>query len=201
MPRSSTRRSAVLALAAAGSSPPRRRDQWLLDAQCPDGGWPYDAPYAPGDGRRALRPRVRRTTSSPPTRTRRRTSCRRWRPRAHVRVHRRPVRVLRRDPRPGQATVGRYTSAFSDRRELDRAGDPGLHRRRRAGPGRRRSERCAHCSIRRAAAGPTPGTATRRATRTWAPRSARCSASCQQPLPLARDGRGAGAGDPGLRIA
>ena len=39
---------AVLALEAAGLEPSRRVTGWLLDAQCPAGGWSYDAPYDPG---------------------------------------------------------------------------------------------------------------------------------------------------------
>ena len=39
---------AVLALEAAGVRPARDVTRWLLDAQCPVGGWSYDLPYAPG---------------------------------------------------------------------------------------------------------------------------------------------------------
>ncbi|MEA2581597.1 MAG: hypothetical protein QOE83_2489 [Actinomycetota bacterium] len=35
----------VLALESAGAPPPSRAYAWLLTAQCPDGGWSYDAPY------------------------------------------------------------------------------------------------------------------------------------------------------------
>ena len=35
----------VLALEAAGVTPPARAYEWLISAQCPDGGWAYDAPY------------------------------------------------------------------------------------------------------------------------------------------------------------
>ena len=38
----------VLAIEAAGVKPATSVTNWLLDAQCPDGGWSYDAPYAPG---------------------------------------------------------------------------------------------------------------------------------------------------------
>lgn len=38
----------VLAIEAAGVKPATSVTRWLLDAQCPDGGWSYDAPYAPG---------------------------------------------------------------------------------------------------------------------------------------------------------
>ena len=37
----------VLALEAAGANPPARASAWLVAAQCPDGGWSYDAPYDP----------------------------------------------------------------------------------------------------------------------------------------------------------
>jgi hypothetical protein len=37
----------VLALEAAGTRLPARSYAWLIDAQCPDGGWAYDAPYDP----------------------------------------------------------------------------------------------------------------------------------------------------------
>lgn len=37
----------VLALEAAGAKPPARAYAWLVSAQCPDGGWSYDAPYNP----------------------------------------------------------------------------------------------------------------------------------------------------------
>ncbi|MEP7060732.1 MAG: hypothetical protein ABI828_08370 [Actinomycetota bacterium] len=37
----------VLALEAAGAQPPARAYAWLIKAQCPDGGWAYDAPYNP----------------------------------------------------------------------------------------------------------------------------------------------------------
>ncbi len=37
----------VLALEAAGAKPPARAYAWLIGAQCPDGGWSYDAPYNP----------------------------------------------------------------------------------------------------------------------------------------------------------
>ena len=36
---------AVLALEAAGLRPSKAVTRWLLDAQCPSGGWAYDAPY------------------------------------------------------------------------------------------------------------------------------------------------------------
>lgn len=36
---------AVLALEAAGLRPSKAVTGWLLDAQCPSGGWAYDAPY------------------------------------------------------------------------------------------------------------------------------------------------------------
>jgi hypothetical protein len=39
---------AVLALEAAGLRPSRAVTGWLLDAQCPVGGWSYDAPYDAG---------------------------------------------------------------------------------------------------------------------------------------------------------
>jgi len=38
---------AVLALEGAGVTPPVSAFAWLATAQCPDGGWQYDAPYAP----------------------------------------------------------------------------------------------------------------------------------------------------------
>ncbi len=38
---------AVLALASTGTPPAARASTWLLDAQCPDGGWAYDEPYDP----------------------------------------------------------------------------------------------------------------------------------------------------------
>ena len=37
----------VLALEAAGANPPASAYSWLINAQCPDGGWSYDAPYNP----------------------------------------------------------------------------------------------------------------------------------------------------------
>jgi hypothetical protein len=36
---------AVLALIGAGADLPTDATQWLLDGQCPDGGWAFDAPY------------------------------------------------------------------------------------------------------------------------------------------------------------
>ena len=39
---------AVLALEAAGVTPAKDVTHWLLDAQCPVGGWAYDLPYSPG---------------------------------------------------------------------------------------------------------------------------------------------------------
>ena len=36
---------AMLALRAAGSEPQAPAAAWLVDAQCPDGGWQFDAPY------------------------------------------------------------------------------------------------------------------------------------------------------------
>jgi len=36
---------AVLALASAGDPPAAKASTWLLEAQCPDGGWAYDEPY------------------------------------------------------------------------------------------------------------------------------------------------------------
>jgi hypothetical protein len=39
---------AVLALESVGITPANRVTDWLLDAQCPDGGWAYDAPHAAG---------------------------------------------------------------------------------------------------------------------------------------------------------
>ncbi len=41
--------TALLALEAAGITPGNGLAAWLLAAQCPDGGWAYDLPYAPGD--------------------------------------------------------------------------------------------------------------------------------------------------------
>jgi hypothetical protein len=38
---------AILALEAAGIRPARRVTRWLADAQCPVGGWSFDAPYDP----------------------------------------------------------------------------------------------------------------------------------------------------------
>jgi hypothetical protein len=38
---------AMLALAAAKVQPGHRAATWLADAQCPDGGWQFDAPYDP----------------------------------------------------------------------------------------------------------------------------------------------------------
>jgi len=38
---------AVLAMQAAGAGQPPAVSEWLLDAQCPDGGWAYDEPYDP----------------------------------------------------------------------------------------------------------------------------------------------------------
>lgn len=39
---------ATLALESAGITPSTAVTGWLLDAQCPDGGWAYDEPYAAG---------------------------------------------------------------------------------------------------------------------------------------------------------
>ncbi|HWC14735.1 MAG TPA: hypothetical protein VG929_09075 [Actinomycetota bacterium] len=36
---------AMLALEAAGEPHPASADRWLVDAQCPDGGWQYDRPH------------------------------------------------------------------------------------------------------------------------------------------------------------
>jgi hypothetical protein len=38
----------ILALEATGIQPARRVTRWLADAQCPVGGWSFDAPYASG---------------------------------------------------------------------------------------------------------------------------------------------------------
>lgn len=43
--------TALLALEAAGVTPTAATATWLAAAQCPDGGWAYDQPYAPGDDR------------------------------------------------------------------------------------------------------------------------------------------------------
>ncbi len=40
---------AVLALAAAGQDPGRQATSWLIEAQCPDGGWQYNDPPAETD--------------------------------------------------------------------------------------------------------------------------------------------------------
>jgi hypothetical protein len=37
----------MLGLEAAGVQPAGLAPQWLADAQCPDGGWQFDAPYSP----------------------------------------------------------------------------------------------------------------------------------------------------------
>ncbi|GIU99580.1 MAG: hypothetical protein KatS3mg014_1196 [Actinomycetota bacterium] len=39
----------ILALVAAGRTPSDASLTWLLGAQCPDGGWQYDGPPAPGE--------------------------------------------------------------------------------------------------------------------------------------------------------
>lgn len=39
----------ILALAGAGETPPVEAAQWLIDGQCGDGGWQFDAPAAPAD--------------------------------------------------------------------------------------------------------------------------------------------------------
>jgi hypothetical protein len=39
---------ALLALEAAGATIPEAAWEWLLDAQCPDGGWQFDRPYDSG---------------------------------------------------------------------------------------------------------------------------------------------------------
>jgi hypothetical protein len=39
---------AVLAIESGGIAPANRVTDWLLDAQCPDGGWSFDAPFALG---------------------------------------------------------------------------------------------------------------------------------------------------------
>jgi hypothetical protein len=38
---------AMLALVGAGTQPSSPAATWLVDAQCPDGGWQFDAPYDP----------------------------------------------------------------------------------------------------------------------------------------------------------
>jgi hypothetical protein len=38
---------AVLAVEASGAAQPPAASDWLLQAQCPDGGWAYDEPYDP----------------------------------------------------------------------------------------------------------------------------------------------------------
>ncbi|HEV2757412.1 MAG TPA: hypothetical protein VG318_16735 [Actinomycetota bacterium] len=40
---------AMLALSAAGEAPPGNASQWLVDAQCGDGGWQFDEPSSEGD--------------------------------------------------------------------------------------------------------------------------------------------------------
>jgi hypothetical protein len=40
---------ATIALEAAGVKVPSRATRWLLDAQCPDGGWQYDEPASTGE--------------------------------------------------------------------------------------------------------------------------------------------------------
>ncbi len=39
----------ILALVSAGRAPSAASLDWLADAQCPDGGWQYDGPLAPGE--------------------------------------------------------------------------------------------------------------------------------------------------------
>ena len=55
---------AAMALHAAGYTLPAIVAPWLLDAQCPDGGWAYDAPYDPNRRRRALSQRAERLFDS-----------------------------------------------------------------------------------------------------------------------------------------
>ena len=38
---------AVLAVVSAGDTVPTKASTWLIDGQCPDGGWAYDEPYNP----------------------------------------------------------------------------------------------------------------------------------------------------------
>jgi hypothetical protein len=40
---------AVLALVSAGNPPVKKASTWLLNAQCPDGGWAFDEPYDPAN--------------------------------------------------------------------------------------------------------------------------------------------------------
>ena len=111
--------------------------QWLVDAQCADGGWQYSKPASANDDEHCLST-VRPTKDffQSDTNT---TSY------VIQAVDAAGGASFATDPfaffdaiRDGQRHGWGYTWGFHDhRRELDRAGDPGVRRGRHAGPGRR----------------------------------------------------------------
>ena len=97
---------AVLALEAAGTPVSDDSIQWLVDAQCADGGWQYSKPASAHDDEHCLST-VRPTKDffqSDTNTTSYVDPGRRRRGGRHV--HARPVRVPRRDPRRRSVTAG-----------------------------------------------------------------------------------------------
>ena len=169
---------AVIALEAAGQTVPDDAIQWLVDAQCADGGWQYNKPASANDDEHCqstLRPTKDFFESDTNT-----TSyvVQAVEAAGGATFTADPFAFFDDDPRRPATRLGIHVGLPDDRRELDGAGDPGVCRRRHACPGRRarRAAEAAEPRVRRLvvhmdgfAAGPT---------RIRARRSARSSVCC-----------------------
>ena len=128
---------ALLAVESAGVTPAKRAANWLLAAQCPDGGWAYDKPYDPGtddthcaDGSGTdFFPSDSNTTSY---------VVQGLGGAGFHRLERRPVRVLRHGARSGQRRLELLRLLPRHGRELHRARPAGVRGRGPDAAGRRR---------------------------------------------------------------
>ena len=130
---------AVLALEAAGTPVSDDSIQWLVDAQCADGGWQYSKPASANDDEHCLSTvRPAKDFFQSDTNT---TSyvIQAVDAAGGATFATDPFAFFDDDPRRAAARLGIHVGLPDHRRELDRAGDPGVRGGRHAG-----ARRCAH---------------------------------------------------------